>query len=292
VEIQQLKYFITVAECLNFTKAASRHFMAQTAISYQIKSLEQELGFKLFQRDTQHVMITPAGMSFYEAAISTIKTCEQGVSRAKAIANGFEGTLRLGFLGPIERNYLPPIVSRFRKRFPQIEIIMAQYSFEELRLSLEQRLLDVVFTLTYGIESIEHAATRPITRIPIRAFLYKSHRFATRPSLKRSELADEEFVFVDRQESTYIFDGFVSDCMNSGFSPHIVAHAKDQQSIPYMVEAEIGIALFPESFFPPGGNLCAVPLEGENEYVQTIAAWHDKNNNPAIPLFISVFEED
>ena len=94
MQIRQLEYFVAVSEHLNFTKAAKQFYISQTAVTQQIKALEQELGAELFIRNNRHVELTPAGKTFLEDARAIIKRTQDAMIRARQADTVFTGNLR------------------------------------------------------------------------------------------------------------------------------------------------------------------------------------------------------
>ena len=116
MEIRQLRYFISVAEHLNFTEAAKQLFVAQPAVSQQIKSLEKEIGIKLFVRDKHSVQLTPAGKVFLNDAIEMLNRFEDVIKKARKAEIGEVGELSIGFLNAPVKNFLPGLVKDFRRK--------------------------------------------------------------------------------------------------------------------------------------------------------------------------------
>lgn len=98
MDIRQLRYFITVAEHLNFTKAANQLYVAQSAISQQIADLEDQVGVKLFIRNKRSVKLTPAGSVFLKEAIEIVEKTSGAIEKAKQTDEGIIGSLSIGFL--------------------------------------------------------------------------------------------------------------------------------------------------------------------------------------------------
>ena len=113
MDIKQLEYFICAAELLNFTKAAEKFYISQTAISQQIKSLEESLNVQLFVRSNRKVMLTPAGKVFFEKAKIVVNEINDAVDAAGKANSGYNGTLKIGFT----RGHNPYIMSSCKSDF-------------------------------------------------------------------------------------------------------------------------------------------------------------------------------
>ena len=98
MNIQQLRYFLVLADTLSFTKTAEKYYISQTAVSNQIKALEEKLGVQLFQRDNRKVLLTPAGKVFVKEAKSIITRIEEAVQHTKDEDQGFGGEIPVGII--------------------------------------------------------------------------------------------------------------------------------------------------------------------------------------------------
>ena len=96
----QLRYFVTAAECRSFTKAADQFYITQTAITQQIRALEDSLGVPLFDRSSRPISLTPAGSAFLSDARSILGRIDQAVNRIQEVSTGMVGTLRIGYTTP------------------------------------------------------------------------------------------------------------------------------------------------------------------------------------------------
>src|SRR6516165_4285633 len=101
MELRHLRYFVAVGEEQHYGRAARRLRVAQPALSRQIQNLEQEIGFKLFERLPRGVKITPAGKLFLDDARGILTEINDATTRAKRVASGQSGTLRVGFVQSI-----------------------------------------------------------------------------------------------------------------------------------------------------------------------------------------------
>ena len=100
----QLRYFVTAAECRSFTKAADQFYITQTAITQQIRALEDSLGVPLFDRSSRPISLTPAGSAFLSDARSILGRIDQAVNRIQEVSTGMVGTLRIGYTKGFERS--------------------------------------------------------------------------------------------------------------------------------------------------------------------------------------------
>ncbi|MBP2656052.1 MAG: hypothetical protein H6Q73_3621 [Firmicutes bacterium] len=292
MNFKQLTYFISVAEHLNFSKAAAEHYIAQTAISQQIATLEKELGTPLFYRNSRIVRLTNGGEVFYKEAKFLVEKSEEAIKKTILANSGSQGNLSIGFQGPNEKIFLPKIIRNFRQKYPKIYIKLFQESSDDLHTLLKENLIDISFLFSYGIEEFPELNWKNVCRDPLCAIVPPDHPLAKKSTLSRSDLANEPIVHFSHKDVPIGYNLLIRDCVTSGFMPNIVAEAPSIETLLIMVEAGLGIAVLPLSLKTYTDNtLSFVELEGENEYNQLIAAWPKDATNPTIPLFLQALDE-
>jgi len=136
MELRHLRYFVAVAEAENVTRAALKLHVSQPGISRQIRDLEEEIGFQLFERSAQSLRLTAAGTVFLAEARAVLQRAEEAVARARAVAGGISGQLNLGYAPSLTVQLLPPALRRFQEQFPQVRVALHDLSTEEMLAQL------------------------------------------------------------------------------------------------------------------------------------------------------------
>lgn len=192
MELRQLKYFVRIAEYLNFSEAAKHLYITQSTLSQQIKQLEFELGFQLFQRSSRSIKLTEAGEEFLPFAKRTLQDAEDGVQRLYDLRNVKAGTLRVGVTYSLS-TVLTEGVLRFMKRFPEIKLEICYKTVNELLQLLRERKLD--FVLSYKpLEDVPEVDAMPLFDNTLAVVVSKEHRLASRKTIKLHEIANEQLV--------------------------------------------------------------------------------------------------
>jgi DNA-binding transcriptional LysR family regulator len=295
MDIRQLRYFITVAEYLNFTKAANQLYVAQSAISHQIADLEQQLGVKLFIRNKRSVQLTPAGSVFLKEAIEILEKTSGAIEKAKQTDAGVIGSLSIGFLSVHVRSFLPNVIKQFREIHPKVELYLNHFPSKMLKESLEEGEIDIALTLPAGLDRIEEIEIQSVAREPYCIVMHKNHPLSGHKKIKLSELANEPFIIHNRHASPVgSYDFIVHLCEQSGFTPRIVNQPRFVDTVPVLVESEIGISILPKSFEAvSSSSLCFVEIDGAvDSDCELVIAWKKNNLNPSIQLFLDVLEEN
>jgi DNA-binding transcriptional LysR family regulator len=126
MELRHLRYFLAVAEDLHFGRAARRLRIAQPPLSKQIRQLEEELGFPLFERTSRQVRLTEAGRLFRDEARGILERLEQATVDARRVARGESGTLTVGMVASATYALLPLLYRRFGERFPDVKLTLRE----------------------------------------------------------------------------------------------------------------------------------------------------------------------
>jgi DNA-binding transcriptional LysR family regulator len=192
VDLRQLRYFVTVAEELHFSRAAARLHLAQSALSAQIRQLEAELGGPLFVRSTRRVTLTPAGEALLADGRAILAAVEGALGRARALARGEGGSLVIGSLGPAPGALLAPLLARFGARHPDVRVEIRALDFSEIVDALRRRRVDLAFLYEPlhepDLEVIPLLSEQRVVVVP------RSHRLAKRRELRADDLGGEIFI--------------------------------------------------------------------------------------------------
>lgn len=225
LEIRQLRYFISVAEHKSFTKAANELFVVQSAVSQQIASLEDELGIKLFNRNKRVVELTEAGKVFFYEAVRLLEQAESAITKAQRAAAGLIGTLKIGFLAAPVRNFLPILINKFLKKYPEIDVSLHHLTMMELNEKIESNDLDVVISLSLkgNLPNKEQLEIHPLYSCSTCVYLPYDHPFVKKDTIMISDLREEPFIMRDREEAPQWNDYVIDLCMKQNFYPNIVA---------------------------------------------------------------------
>lgn len=292
MNINQLRYFIAVAESKSFTKAAQQFFISQTAITQQIHALEVQLSVTLFDRTKRPVALTPAGTVFLSEAKVILERIHSAIDKVHDASSGLVGTLRIGYTKGYERSMLTNLIKDFHRAYPHIMITCYRCDTDMLAAGLLNNDYDIIFTWdsTHIIQESE-IEYKEMESVPLSVALYNTHPLAHRHSLTRKELKNEPILYMSPAGSEESFGDkhFLELYRQSGYQPNIIFRSSDTESILLMVSAEEGISILPAyltNALTDAENLVFVPLLGEGEFEQIIAVWQKNNHSLALKHFI------
>ena len=292
MNINQLRYFVAVAEYKSFSKAAEQYFMTQTAVTQQIQRLEENIGVRLIDRKTRPVSLTPMGMVFLQEARSILTRMENAIRRTREASAGVTGTLRIGYTKGYEHSDLVVKLRNFHHEYPNVLLTCSRCDTDVLASGLINGEFDIIFTWdSTNIRQDAEVEYRHQEQVDLMVALYGSHPLAHCTRLRREDLKNEVNLFMS-PSATGESPGdefFLCLYQKAGYTPNILLRTSDVESILLMVAAEEGISILPGTCvrsLSESDNLVFVPLEGEDETEEILAVWNKSNKSPSLQLFL------
>jgi DNA-binding transcriptional LysR family regulator len=225
MELRQLRYFVSTAELLNFTRAAERHRIAQPALSRQIRSLEDELGVSLLERDSRRVALTAAGHVFLQDIREIMEQLEGAEARIKRFHREARTTLNLGFAPSLAGGHLPSVIKIMSERRPDLQIALHDLSNEEMITGIRERELDAALLPAAAVPRSELFTVWPLNRINFAVVFPPGHPLAGQKRVQVADLRQENLIAYDRRQYPDYWK----------LLREIYAHAK----LPLIVSAEV-----------------------------------------------------
>lgn len=290
-ELSHLRGFVTVAEELNFGRAAARLNITQPPLSRQIQILEHILGVRLLTRTSRSVALTSAGRVFLIEARRILGMAEGAARTAQRVARGEAGSLTLGFTAAMSYTVLPRLVARCKERLPEVDLILKEMVTADQLRSLASNQIDLGF-LRPPVDN-QDFATLPIMREPLLAALPANHLSACREEFSITEFDDEPVVTFSPYEARYFYDLITSIFIRAGISPRYVQYLSQSHAILAMVRDGLGSAIVPTSARTLGlEGVIYRPLQMETDaWAEMLLSWRKSNDNPVLPGFLAVVRE-
>ena len=239
MELRQLRYFVAVAEQGNISQAAKRIFLTQSALSRQIKALEDEIGQCLLERQAHSIRLTPVGEALLRDARDLLQHAEQVLERARNAGRG--PRLRIGYAPSLAAGLMSAAVESFTQAHPNARVELLDSSTNQMLVGVESGSLDVV--LSVG----EQRPTRGLTwellaRAPWRLAVSRNHPLAKRSQVTLAEVVREPLLgFCQRDYPEYW--GFITACLrHDNERPKIAAEYDGTENLMAAVESGLGVA--------------------------------------------------
>ncbi|MGV3538945.1 MAG: LysR family transcriptional regulator [Rufibacter sp.] len=281
MDLRHLNYFLVLAEELHFGRAAERLHMSQPPLTRMIQQIENELGVALFERTKSSVKLTSAGAGLLQDAKQMVLQMQTVKKRLASHGQGQTGTLKIGYVGAVMHSELPTQLMTFNQLFPHIQLDFEEQPNQNLLHGLHHGTLDAAFVRTWL--PVENLQQDLLLTEPFVAVVPAAHPLAGKGKIELKELRQEKFIAFSRECGPTIFDSFVVLCTNAGFTPQIVHHASQLNSVLRLVESGFGVSVLP-SFTQKGYNLKVrfIPLADAEEVVPLLMLSREENPNPAL----------
>ncbi|MCP2165101.1 LysR family transcriptional regulator [Goodfellowiella coeruleoviolacea] len=281
VHLRDLRYFLAIAEELNFTKAASRLFISQPALSKQIRQLEDGLRVRLFERDRRTVTLTAAGQALLPVARELLGTWDRGQREISAAVAAENAVLTLGLSTSVGRGLLRGARTRFAEQRPAWHLRMRQVNWDDATAGLAGGEVDVAL-VWLPIPQQQAFRVRVVATEPRWVALRTDHRLASRAEVAFAELLDEPFLALPPQAGP-LRDHWLALDQRGGRPPRIGAVVSNAEETFAAVEEGSGVVLLAEGnaaiYQRPG--ITALPVTGLPAS-ELAVAWRPDDQRPAV----------
>jgi DNA-binding transcriptional LysR family regulator len=236
---RRLLSFIALAEELHFERAAARSHITQSAMSQQLRQLEDQVGALLVYRTKRHVSLTQAGELFLGEARRIIAQMDDAALRARQVERGEMGELTIGVTAPALYIVLPEIVARFAEKAPHVRLVTREMTTDEQESALRSGEIQVGILHPPLVDG--SLVCREIAHTAFDVVLSSRNPLAGLPKLMLRDLAREQFILFPRRIGPRLYDNILALCMKAGFSPSVIREAYPAQSIVALAACNFGV---------------------------------------------------
>ncbi|MCD8254479.1 MAG: LysR family transcriptional regulator [Oscillospiraceae bacterium] len=291
MDFMQLKYFVTAAQMLNFTRAAEQHYVTQPAISRRISDLERELGVQLFYRSSHEMALTSAGEEFLQYALSVLDTTSAATQRLKNIASGKVGRIRISAVPPTEPA-LHKVLSVYSKRCPDVQIDLDISTGKNQIAAINSGNYDFYFSFESLLQY--YGRLEYLTTFTDSYYLFVPSERAHHIDVNKfSTLQELPLVTELRSEGPFLVNQILEILKNRDYSADNIISCKDLHSVTTFVNAGMGFTLLP---FTMARCICTDHLSsffisGDDAKIVNAVGWNPDNSNNAVTSFRSLLYE-
>lgn len=287
MELRHLRYFVAVAEAENVSRAALKLHVSQPGISRQIRDLEDEIGFALFERNAKSIKLTNAGKAFLMEARAVLQRADEAVKTARAIATGAQGELHVGYAPSPTSRILPPALRAFQAESPNVRVKLHDCSTEEMIAGLREGKLQIAFMVRPTSRMLRGVHFEEVMRDTICVAAAPNHPLARRRSVSLVEVAKEPLAVYSRAEYPEAHEELIAMFAKIKSKPRIAEEHDGVASLIAGVESGAGVALVPESIACIAGpRLKLVKLAPALDPLVIGAAWSRDGLAPAAERFL------
>lgn len=291
MDLRQLRYFVTVAEELHFSRAAARLHLAQSALSAQIRQLEAELGGPLLVRNTRRVSLTPAGDALLADGRSILAAVDGALTRARALARGEASALAIGCLGPVPGALLAPLLARFGGGHPDVRVEIRAFDFTDTVSGLRQGRADLAF-LYAPLHEPDLVLTPLISEQRV-VVVPRTHHLAGRAQLRPNDLEGEIFITQPEESTPLEWRDFWMLVDELGHRPPVSPYVGDKlEEWLHLIGRGEGIDTCPAiiSRYYAWPEVVFIPLVDAPPST-LVLAHHSEAKHPLIPEFVQLAVE-
>jgi DNA-binding transcriptional LysR family regulator len=290
MEFRHLRCFVAVAEELHFGRAARRLAMTQPPLSLNIRQLEEDIGARLFDRDSKGVRLTAAGLAFRPQALALLARAEEALVLAREVGAGATGRLRVGFVGSMLFRGLPDRLQRFQSAHERLEVVLHELNSQEQIDALVNDELDLGFIHTDRVPA--PLRTQHMDGERFVACIPTTHPAAGRRTVRLAQLADDPFVLFARSASPDYYARIIDMCREAGFYPRVRHEVRHWLSVVAVVAQGMGVSVVPAPLQRSGitgaefrliGGIA--PTAGAFQS-HVYCVWQPENDNPARDRFL------
>jgi DNA-binding transcriptional LysR family regulator len=286
--LRHLRYFVAVGEEQHFGRASRRLRVAQPALSRQVQDLEEEIGFKLFERLPRGVKLNPAGKLFLEDARRILQEVSDAAARAARVAHGRSGTLRVGFTENASwRGVVPDSFRHFREQQPDAELqLYPAASLDQLE-AIRSGRLDAGF-VNFMPKADPELDQLAVADQHVELAVPKRHPLARLKKLRLLDLVDAAFVWFPRWASPAFYDQMMVACYRGGLkSPRIVQEGLNEATILSLVSTGLGVGwVLATARWRCPATVVILPVVDLSVTLRLALAWRRDNISPLLASFI------
>lgn len=290
MKIEKLYYFLSVARNLNFTRAAQECHIAQPAISRQMHSLEEELGFMLFDRTSRKVRLTAAGEMFYQNISRFVKDYESSVAELQQMAQGKHHlTIEIGILG--EYRLLTEALNRLRDTFPELQLECTSSNSQPVQW-LTQGEGDMVFTWNDYQDLPDNIVQETLVHRPCILYLSEEHPLAQEKRIQKNQLIGQNLI-LPAMEGNRDFAKFYRQRLRElGIPVDGQLLSQDRESLYFLIRNKMGISVMPQGILDQHSNgITSREIVGAGEFGQWKVLYRRDMTNPMVYHLLEYLKE-
>ncbi|WP_330172139.1 LysR substrate-binding domain-containing protein [Streptomyces sp. NBC_01498] len=287
MELQQMRYVVTVAETNSFTRAAERCLVVQSALSHQIARLERELGAKLFERTSRKVRLTPAGAAFLPAARQCLDAAERAVTEVAAAIGEVRGRLAVGLIPTVAAVDLPGALRDFHKQYPAVRINLSVGASDDLVEQVKQGIIEVAFLGLPTTARPQGVNARELARDRLVAVVAPDHPLAEEQAVDLRRLSSE--VFVDLPAKTAGRAQSDQAFTSAGLSRDVAFEVTNADYLARLVGQGLGVAMLPSAYVAQLTGVTTIEVTDAPARVEYVI-WGRVSSTPPATAFLSILD--
>ena len=289
MDINRFEEFIVLADCLNYSKAASLLYLSQPVLSRHIHELEDLLGAQLFIRNTHKVTLTPVGELAAEELGAAMEAYHRAMRNIKLATENLNGRISVGFLGQAVRPFITQFIQHLGKREElQIDYVSSS-ELDSLIHMVEANLLDLAFITHIETGRISGMEVKKLGDDPLYVVVPRDHPFTERESVSIADLSGVPMIAYNRDTNphTAIFHEKLFQRFNAEMN--VVRKVSNLESGLFYADLGIGLFIIPRHLLALARDMPVRPISDEGAVVTLRLIWKKSNEKTAVQAFVKEF---
>ena len=287
MELRHFRYFVAVAEEENVSRAALKLHVSQPGLSRQIRDLEDEIGFQLFERSAKALRLTAAGKTFLTEARAVLQHADDAVKKARAAIGGTQGEIHVGYAPSLTVQILPPMLRAFQGEFPRVRVSLHDLSSEEMLEQLGKKL-QVALTVRPPAKMLRGLSFVELARYAMVVAVAPNHPLAKLKAITLQQVAPEPLIGLNRKDYPEYHVETKKLFAAVGLKPNFAEEHEGGTGIIAAVEAGRGIALVPSSLACiVGTRVKLLSLKPALPLIPVGAVWRKEPETELVKNFIA-----
>ena len=289
MDINRFEEFIVLADCLNYSKAASLLYLTQPVLSRHIHDLEETLGAQLFIRDTHKVVLTPMGEMAAHEIGKAMDAYHKAMRNIKLATDSTKDRISVGFLGHAVR----PFISKFIRHLgdnSRLQVDYASsYELDNLIHLVDSGALDLAFITHIETGRISGMEIKKITDDPLYVVVPAGHALLEKERISMKDLSGEPMIVYDKKTNphTAIFHEKLFQKFDAAYNE--VRKVSNLESGLFYAQLGLGFFVIPRHLLPMASDLNVRPISNEGAVVSLRLIWKKSNEKPAVRSFVKEF---
>ncbi|RKI39298.1 LysR family transcriptional regulator [bacterium D16-51] len=287
---QQLKCFVSVADKLNFTKAAEELFLSTPTVTHHIKTLEEELGAALFIRTSKIVQLTEAGATFYSDAREILSKMTLAEKNIQKITNPNLSFLRIGCSSNAELGFLEEMLYSLQETYPRVYPQIFVHDYYTMKNLFANKQLDMFLATREMVKGIDHCSFRKLKSISNYAIVSRKSHLSSKKKLCFEDLEKECLIIPTPKFIPFQNGNKLQEKILLHSQSHFNLMCENDQAAILLAKCGYGTAILPEFFIPAEmDDIIIIPLTDEEDVMDYGIAYHKNSNTEYIKFLIRNF---
>ncbi|WP_211461606.1 LysR family transcriptional regulator [Collimonas silvisoli] len=274
ISLRQLKYFVEIVDAGNYTRAAERLYIAQSALSRQMKELESDMQVCLLQRDSRHIELTQAGQLFYERSKRILEDLEDAIVQTHQVGKGEQGRIRVLHSSSVTlSSAIGAVFNTLLLRFPGVSLDLSMAPSEHQAPDVDEGRADFGLVRLPILRKFPNIQVKKVFDEKLVVAVSRQHPLAQKSEIEIAGLRDEHFVSFPHKDRGGLSYLVAELCMRHGFFPKAARATSRKSSQLNLIEANMGIAIVPQCMrevAPAGVHFLRLPEPDAHSVVALI----------------------